>query len=177
MVSGQLDLSKYFHDHRWNEVLLLMAGNIGTWAIAQATRLVGDILISIHNLNYLHRNLLFVADILADNVRIKRNIVDEIVLQIIKLGISTPHEILWNAVINRLSEIAKVIRIGTIPPALQFQKGDKFETKVRKSVIRGMIEENIDEVFGLLLLGMTKNENISKLIEPYYLLLFCSIKK
>src|SRR5262249_40015979 len=60
---GEFDLATYAHDPRWREVLLLMAGHVGTWAIAQASRLVSDVLaLNSRYEAYLRRDLLLAAE-------------------------------------------------------------------------------------------------------------------
>lgn len=167
--SGQLNLLEYIHDDRWHEVLLLMAGHIGTWATAQVTRLVHDILnVDSPYEKYLHRNLLLTAEILGDNVRVKRELQDEIVSQLLCLALNTPHIDLWNSIVYRVSDIARVLQLGRPALQLQFEEHDNLEMQVRKAVLLVMTEENMkDDTLRALLQGLTETEKIRSLAEPF----------
>ncbi len=137
-----LDLAMYAHDPRWYEVILLMAGHIGTWAVAQATRLVKDILeLDSDYEDQLHRDLLLSAQILKDNVRIKRELQDEIVSRLISLALITQHFQLFMDTVQHLWEISKVFGLGNPTKLLQLRDGDSTDIKIRKTVISALIEE------------------------------------
>jgi HEAT repeat protein len=90
---GELDLLDYAHVPYWREVLLLMAGHLGTQRRAKA----GNFLQSILALEaspyepYMRRNLLLAARILADGVPVgPGSLVESILTELFKLWQETP---------------------------------------------------------------------------------------
>lgn len=167
---GHLDLSRYVHNSRWHEVLLLMAGHIGTWAIAQATRLVEEILaLGSQYEEQLHRDLLLAAEILGDNVRVRRELQDKLVSWLISLALSTPHMPLWQSTVYRLVDISTVFQLGNPATLLQFQENDDVEIRIRKAILLALIDvKNIekDEILHALLQGLT-NAKTHELTDPF----------
>lgn len=89
---GELDLSAHAHVARWREVLLLTAGRIGSWATAQATRFVNDVVsLKSPGSQHINRDVFLAADMLADNVRVDRDMHDSIIAQLVRLSLLSPH--------------------------------------------------------------------------------------
>lgn len=138
-----LDLNLYVHNDRWHEVILLMAGHIGTWATAQATKLVSDILhLQSPYEKYLHRDLFLSADILADNVRVSREIQDQIISGLIDLVIERSEEqLIWRS-LNCISEISNIFHLGKTVSNLVINPRDEPQLKVRKALIQRYADIN-----------------------------------
>jgi HEAT repeat protein len=83
---GELKLSDYVHKARWREVILLLAGVIGTQGRAVASRFVSEILaLSSPFAEILHRDLLLVLECLGDDLRIKPTLRKEILKRGVEL--------------------------------------------------------------------------------------------
>lgn len=81
---NRLNVRDFAHVAKWHEVLLLMAGRIGGWAVPPATRLVADVLhLESEFEDVLHRDLVLAVEILSDNVRVTRDLFDRIIVQAI----------------------------------------------------------------------------------------------
>ena len=158
--SGQLLLAQYAHDARWHEVMLLMAGHIGTWATAQATQLVRDILqLRSPYEEYLYRDLLLAAEILSDNVRVKRELQDEIVSNLIEIALNTPYEPLLETCMTRLVNISKVFHLGHPAMVLQLQEGEEAERQMRKAILLTRLGQETDETNRVLLERLEQIDN------------------
>ena len=166
--SGQFELGKYAHNAHWHEVLLLMAGHIGTWATAQATRLVKEILeLGSQYEEYLHHDLFLAAEVLGDNVRVKREIQDMIVSNLISIALKTPHLQLWRSSVKYLADIAKVFQLGRPVLQLESQKSDDAETRIRKAVLLVMAGEDTDETLLEVLHGVVESKDTKELVDPF----------
>ncbi len=150
--SGLLALEKYAHDARWHEVLLLMAGHVGTWATAQATRLVNDILqLNSPYEEHLHRDLLLAAEMLGDNVRVRRDLQNTVVSRLISLALTTSHTVLWNAAESSIRSISQVWRLGELESSLQLAHGDDTVTRARKAMLLRITGEQSGDILPTLL--------------------------
>lgn len=161
-ASGELKLEDYVHDARWHEVLLLMAGHIGTWAITLATQLVNNILeLKSQYEDYLCRDLFLAAEILGNNVRVKRELHDKIVLYLISQALSTPHKFLWETIIDRLKDITNVFPLASsfIQQHLQLHESDPLETQVRKAVLLANAGKTTDKILYTLIRGLIELES------------------
>ena len=150
--SGQLALRDYAHVAHWREVLLLMAGHIGTWATVQATRLVNDILQSDSPYEeHLHRDLLLAAEVLGDNVRVRRELQNDIVSRLISLALTTPHVSLWNSVERRLRRISQVAHLGELTSQLQPTDANNAIIRARKVMLLRAVGESSEGTLPALL--------------------------
>jgi len=76
---GQIELATYVHRARWREVILLMAGVLGTQGRAVASRFISQLFeLNSPFESILHRDLLLTLDCLADDLRIQPNLRNEI---------------------------------------------------------------------------------------------------
>ena len=95
---GREDWIAVAHRPRWREVILLMAGHVGTWGRGPATRLlqeVRELESTYHQYEvYLHRNLLLAGAILADDVRVQMEVGREVVEELLGLWKETEFELL-----------------------------------------------------------------------------------
>ncbi|BAU28989.1 NACHT domain-containing protein [Aneurinibacillus soli] len=166
---GEFDFSQYIHNPNWHEVLLLMAGHIGTWATGQSTRLVNDILnIDSDYENYLCRDLLFAAEVLADNVRVKRDLQYKITYRMINIALQTPHIRLFHTLTKSLSNISKVFPFNEqIYAHLEIKQKEPMELQIRKAIISKMVGFDSDGVSSIIYFGLTCAEKIVNLITPF----------
>jgi HEAT repeat protein len=167
-ASDQFKFDEYVHNPHWHEVLLLMSGHIGTWATAQATRLVKQILdLESPYEKHIHSDLFFASEILGDNVRVKRELQDKIVSNLISMALSTPHIQLWGSSVRYLSDIARVFQLGKSVTQLEFQKSDDIKTRVKKAVLLVMLGKDTDEILLELLHGLTESEVTHHLVDLF----------
>ena len=145
--SGKLDLSLYAHTSTWHEVLLLMAGHIGSWAITQVTKLVSDFLhLRSPFESYLNRDLLMSADILADNVRVRRDLQDVVVSQLISCAIATPIAKHFSQLTRALSRIASNFEVGVPATKLEYLPTDGIDVRFRKALIRAELDNTLNDI-------------------------------
>jgi hypothetical protein len=129
-------LDPYAHDPRWREVILLMAGHVGTWAVAQISKLVTDTLrLSSPYEEYIHRDLLLAASMLADNARVKREVQDLVVGQLIEIVLA---DICSGMAANAqylLKTISQVTPLGSIATSIEPSMTDEIEVRVTKAAL------------------------------------------
>jgi HEAT repeat protein len=89
----EFDLKKYAHDPYWREVLLLMAGHLGTQRRAKADQLLKAItqLNSSEYENVIHRDLILAGRILGDGVPAQSEIVVQIINNLVQLWHTTKY--------------------------------------------------------------------------------------
>jgi len=105
---GELDLRLYAHEPRWREVVLLTAGRIGSWATAQATRFVQDTLtLGSADGEHIPRDLLLAADMVADSVRVNRELHDMLLRQLAETALRSNHPQLRRAAGDRVAAIVE----------------------------------------------------------------------
>jgi hypothetical protein len=146
---GELELAEYVHDSRWHEVVLLMAGHVGTWAIAQATRLVSEI-VALHSAyeDLLQRDMFLAAEILADNVRVKRELQDAIVGRLIALALNHPLADARRRAAHLIWEIARFFPLGEPALSLTIDTSNESDAmKSRRADLRAMLGDDSDSVF------------------------------
>ena len=163
---GELDLAEYAHNARWREVLLLMAGYVGSWSTAPPTQLVNNILeLGSPHEQHLHRDLLLATEILSDNVRVKRDLQDKIVSRLISLALSTPHELLWHRIAHQLGVMSQVLHLGSPIEQLSLLTTDDVNTRARKAMLLHIVGRESDELLPTLLHGWSVDEFIRRLAE------------
>ncbi len=132
----KLSFENYVHQDTWHEIILLMAGHLGTMSDRLATQFIEVI----ENLEspyerYLHRDLLLVAEIIGDKVPVSREKRDEIVFKLISLALDTPHFLLFWAIIARLKDIATAYPFSVRPKLLKRKESDNIKLQVRKALL------------------------------------------
>lgn len=133
-LAGNFDLKTYSHEDRWHEIILLMAGHFSSYSQETATKLVKEILnLNSDFENILHRDLLLSAEILMDNVKVKRELEDEIVSKLINIGISTKDSSLFNYVVECLARISKHFPIGSPMELVKIVESDDLEIKIKSN--------------------------------------------
>jgi len=112
---GSLDLVNYAHDPYWREVLLLMAGHLGTQRRAKA----GQFLRAILDLkpspfeDVIHRNLILAGRILGDAVPAPTDMVNEILNGLVDLWMSTKYWRMKSA-IEKVFKLIKNTEYGSV---------------------------------------------------------------
>jgi HEAT repeat protein len=155
----ELDLRQYAHNPQWHEVMLLMAGHIGTWATTQATNFVKDLLsLNSQFEEHLHRDLFLAAEILSDNVRTKRELQNEVVSKLISIALLTTSERLFTTISFRLRAISKVFELGSPISELYFKEHDGSEIRRRKAALLTIVGKETDESNRTLLNAMYEVE-------------------
>ncbi|MEM7532411.1 MAG: HEAT repeat domain-containing protein [Chloroflexota bacterium] len=83
---GAFELEKYIHQDIWCEPLMLLMGHLSTYSKPQANALIREMMdFPAPYEDILHRNLLLVADCLADDIQIKPDIRDTILTKLSEL--------------------------------------------------------------------------------------------
>jgi hypothetical protein len=168
-LDGNFDLKKYAHDDRWHEIILLMAGHFSSYSQQTASKLVREIL----NLgsdfeDVLNRDLLLAAEILIDNVKVKRDLEDEIVSKLIKIGLATKHVPLFRYVIDCVSRISKNFPIGAPIELLKINDLDDMDLKIRKSTIFPFVGKLSEESCRILIQGLFKEDLSSHFSKVFF---------
>lgn len=160
----KLEFEKDMHEDLWHEVILLMAGHIGTWTAVYATQFVGQIekVESLYD-KALHRNLLLVAEIIGDNVIIEREKREMFVSQLISIALSTPFESLWESILNRLDDIATTFPLLSKPEQLKFQEDDSINLRVRKVLLSKKLRKNPESELETLFQGVFADKETREL--------------
>jgi len=177
--SGELELATYAHDPRWHEVLLLMAGHIGTcWGKNQLTRLVNDVLaLDSQHEEYLHRDLSLAAEMLVEGLRVDPKSLNMINSRLIFVALNTPYMPLWESTVHSLATIAKTYHPENLVPQFQLQATDSFELRVRKSVLLAMMGIHTDEVLTAFFQGFIETKNTHFLVAPFLSLLLDALDR
>jgi HEAT repeat protein len=127
----ELRLVRYAHDSYWREVLLLMAGHLGTQRRAKAGKLIQAIC-DLHSSAYehlIHRDLLLAGRVLGDGVPVgPSDLVESLLARLLRVWAETPitplrHDIEEVLTALRHTEYAAVSarlarQLGLKPPAL-----------------------------------------------------------
>ena len=132
----QLEFANFIHEASWHEVVLLMAGHLGTLLDVLATRLVEKIeALELPFEEYLHRDLMLAAEIIGDNVPISREKREEVISRLLSLALTTPYHPLLLNIIELLGDISRAFPFVNQPRQLILQEGDSIAVQVRKVLI------------------------------------------
>jgi hypothetical protein len=136
----ELEFLGSIHEAAWHEVVLLMAGHLGTLMDVLATRFVEKI----ETLNsayekYLHRDLLLTAEIIGDNVPVSREKRNEIVSRLVSLALETSFMPLYERIMRLLKDIAVAFPFVDPPKQLKPHMNDSIGRRVRKILISRQI--------------------------------------
>ncbi len=162
----KLEFAASVHDALWHEVVLLVAGHLGTMADRLATQFVDSLekLESSYE-KYLHRDLLLIAEIIGDNVPVSREKRGEIVSSLISIALDTPYLSLWQSILERLGDIALAFPFINQPKQLKLQENDDIVRRVRKTILSRRIGVQKKADFAILFQGLFADEETSKLAE------------
>ena len=154
-----LEIADRIHEPTWHEVVLLMAGHLGTLMPIQATRLLE----CIEKLpdafeDQLHRNLLLVAKIIGDGVAVERYQRDEVIFKLIALAQETAFEPLWDSIIARLSRIARFSPLAHMPDLLKQRDKDSMVLRVRKVLLARTLGFQRETDLDILVQGLFADE-------------------
>ena len=144
-AEGTLQLANFVHQSRWREVLLLMAGEVGTWTMGQASKLLQDILaLGSEFETVLHRDLALTGEMLADNIRVKRELHDSIVQALITAAVESPHAEVFILHTRLLSKLVALFgqRDSLSLLALGFNMSDSPLRRTRKRLIRLLLGDD-----------------------------------
>lgn len=149
-------IASYAHDARWREVILLMAGHVGTWAVAQVSKLVTDVLqLQSEYDSYLHRDLLLAASMLADNARVSRPIQDTVVTNLIELIMDDSCRGLTQYAKHLLKSISQVAPIGLPLTMLDPNPTDSADALLKKAALSRTLGHNVDQSIRHLVSALT----------------------
>ena len=154
-LAGNFDLRTYAHDDRWHEIFLLMAGHFSSYSQETVSKLVKEILnLNSDFENFLHRDLLLSAEILIDNVKVKRELEDEIVSRLISVAISTKNPSLFHYASECVSRISKNFSLGKPSDLLKIEGNDNSEIKIKKSLLLSATNKISEETCRYIIQGL-----------------------
>jgi ABC-type oligopeptide transport system ATPase subunit len=162
----KLEFAAYVHDASWHEVVLLIAGHLGTMADRLATQFV-ETLEKLESPceEYLHRDLLLIAEIIGDNVPVSREKRDEIVSSLISIALDTTYLSLWQSILERLGDIALAFPFINQPKQLKLQENDDIVRRVPKTILSRRLGVQKKTDFATLFQGLFADEETSRLAE------------
>jgi hypothetical protein len=138
---NEMKLGEFMHQSRWHEVLLLMAGHIAGWSVANATQVMRDLLEagSAYE-DLLGRDRLFALEALADSTAVDREFLDQVTSESIKRAIDAPHLMVVESVVWRLRRIAIGRRLPAVQNALEIRGSDSLARRVRKLAALALLD-------------------------------------
>ena len=151
-------LSLYAHDPRWREVILLMAGHVGTWAVAQISKLVMDTMrLTSEYEEYIYRDLFSAASMLADNARVTREVQDLVVHQLIDFILADRSPGMTAYARYLLRTIGQITPLGSQLSRIEPTSNDNSNMKLKKAALCLSINYDIDAATRILLDGLFDN--------------------
>ena len=135
-AAGRSDPTRWANASPWREVLLLLAGHVSSWNIAQATSLLE----AFKNVgsrweDILHRDLFLCADMLADNVRVEHSFSARTIDDLIGVAISGA-PIIYRAATGKIAAIAESAGGRFSNRKLDGSSRDLPGVALRKAVLR-----------------------------------------
>lgn len=169
-LAGNFDLKKYSHDDRWHEIILLMAGHFSSYSQETASKLVKEILsLNSDHEKILHRDLLLSAEILMDNVKIKRELEDEIISRLIKCALTTENNSLFYYIIKCVARISKHFPIGLPNELMIIHDFDDFEIKLKKSLLLSVTGKISKQACNNIIEGLIETERLGLISSAFFM--------
>lgn len=160
-LSDNFSIDLYAHNDRWHEIILLIAGHLSSYSQVLASKFVRSILdLNSEFEDVLHRDLLLTAEILSDNVKVDRDLENEIISKLITISLETKHKQLFEYIIECLNKISKNFPIGTPQDLLKIVEKDESEFKIKKSIILHFIGKTSTELCKYILQGLYEKDEI-----------------
>ena len=149
MLSGTFQLTDYIHRSMWHESLLLMVGHLSLYSQTHANMLIRHILdFPAPYEETLQRNLLLVADCLADDIQINPQLRDEV---LVKLAGLLKHDApqVQDATLDRYQSLAVTRHREPAAAALQklldsYEDLDKIPAETRLNLAIALI--HLDDI-------------------------------